>query len=98
MLNDYISKEMDIRSLRVKLFDNDKFASLSFGNGNFYQAKYHIWGTDGILSSERAYSIPPDFTAIVELNYNTEKNWTGRKKGETKFQINDQTGNNAEDN
>ena len=32
-----------------------------------------------MISLDRAYSVPPDFTTKVTLQYNTEKNWDGRK-------------------
>ena len=38
-----------------------------------------MWGTDGVISLDRAYSVPPDFTTKVTLQYNTENNWDGRK-------------------
>ena len=47
--------------------------------GNYYQAKYEVWGTDGVISLDRAYSVPPDFTTKVTLQYNTENNWDGRR-------------------
>ena len=32
-----------------------------------------------MISLDRAYSVPPDFTTKVTLQYNTENNWDGRK-------------------
>jgi len=38
-----------------------------------------VWGTDGIISLERAYSVPPDFKTNVNIQYSTENTWDGRK-------------------
>ena len=37
------------------IFKDDKTASITYGNGNYYQAKYEIWGLDGTISLDRAY-------------------------------------------
>ncbi|MBL76710.1 MAG: dehydrogenase [Chloroflexi bacterium] len=70
---------VDTRGTSILIYTNNKSASITFGNGNFYQANYTVWGTDGILSLDRAYSVPSDFRASVNLKYNTEKNWSSRK-------------------
>ena len=62
----------------ILFYENDKTATISYANGNYYQAKYEVWGTDGVISLDRAYSVPPDFTTKVTLQYNTENNWEGR--------------------
>ena len=46
MLNDYISKEMDIRSLRVKLFDNDKFVFRPIWYESKLEASHNISAED----------------------------------------------------
>tara|TARA_B110000014_G_C20099920_1_gene577166 strand:- start:191 stop:1216 length:1026 start_codon:yes stop_codon:yes gene_type:complete len=80
----HIDKKFDVdtRGTSFMIYDGGKTASITFGNGNFYQAKYEIWGSDGILSLDRAYSVPSDFPTSVNLKYNTEKNWNGRKNKE----------------
>ena len=70
---------VDVRGTSFMVYDNQKTASITYGNGNYYQAKYEIWGSDGILSLNRAYSVPSDFVTNVDLKYNTEQNWEGRK-------------------
>ena len=64
----------------ILIYGNNKNASIVFGNGNYYQAKYEVWGTDGVISADRAYSLPPDFSTKINLQYNTENNWKGRRK------------------
>ena len=69
----------DIQGSLMLFYENDKTATISYSNGSYYQAKYEIWGTDGVISLDRAYSVPPDFTTKVILQYNTENNWNGRR-------------------
>jgi len=72
-------KHVDIKGTSVLIYENEKTATITYGNGNYYQAKYEIWGTDGIISLDRAYSVPPDFTTKVSLQYNIENSWNGRR-------------------
>ena len=77
---------VDIRGTSYIIFENEKTASITYGNGNYYQAMYNIWGSEGIISLERAYSVPPDFKTKVNIQYSTENNWDGRKS--ENYQIN----------
>jgi hypothetical protein len=52
---------------------------MTYGNGSFYQAKYQVWGTKGIISLERAYSVPPDFKTNVDIEYNDKNDWASIK-------------------
>jgi NDP-hexose-3-ketoreductase len=70
---------VDVRGTSLLIYDNEKIATITYGNGNYYQAKYEVWGSDGIISLDRAYSVPPDFTTKVNLQYNIENNWDGRR-------------------
>ena len=67
------------------IFEDNKTASITYGNGNYYQAKYEIWGSDGTISLDRAYSVPSDFKTNVNLTYDIEPNWNGKKQ--ENFQI-----------
>ena len=69
----------DVQGSLILFYENDKTATISYSNGSYYQAKYEVWGTDGVISLDRAYSVPPDFTTKVTLQYNTENNWEGRR-------------------
>jgi len=69
----------DVQGSLILFYENDKTATISYINGSYYQAKYEVWGTDGVISLDRAYSVPPDFTTKVTLQYNTENNWEGRR-------------------
>ena len=70
---------VDVKGTSFLVYKNQKTASITYGNGNYYQAKYEVWGSDGVISLDRAYSVPSDFTTRVNLQYNIENNWDGRK-------------------
>jgi len=69
----------DVSGTAILYYENGKTASISYINGSYYQAKYEVWGTEGVISLDRAYSVPPDFTTKVTLQYNAENNWDGRR-------------------
>ena len=70
---------VDVSGSAILFYENGKTATITYSNGSYYQAKYEVWGTDGVISLDRAYSVPPDFTTKVTLHYNTENNWDGRQ-------------------
>ena len=77
---------VDVRGTSYMIYENEKTASITYCNGSYYQSKYKVWGTDGIISLERAYSVPPDFKTNVNVQYSTENNWESRKS--KNYQIN----------
>ena len=77
---------VDVRGTSYMIYENEKTASITYVNGSFYQSKYKVWGTDGIISLERAYSVPPDFKANVNIQFGPENNWQSRKS--ENYQIN----------
>ena len=77
---------VDIKGASHMTYDNEKIASMTYSNGNFYQAKYHVWGTKGTISLKRAYSLPADFKTSVDIQYNDTSDWTSTEN-ET-FEIN----------
>jgi len=70
---------VDISGTSYMLFPDDKHASITYGHGRYYNATYNVWGSDGVISLERAYSLPSDFQTKVSLQYNTKNTWDGRK-------------------
>ena len=70
---------VDIKGASHMKYDDEKIASMTYGNGSFYQAKYQVWGTKGIISLERAYSVPPDFKTNVDIEYNDKNDWASIK-------------------
>jgi len=80
---------VDVRGTSYMTFDGEKTASITYGTGNYYQAKYEVWGSDGIISLERAYSIPPDLKAKIKIQFSTQHNWDSRKNETLEVNPND---------
>ena len=70
---------VDVGGSAIIFYENGKTATITYSNGSYYQAKYEVWGTDGVISLDRAYSVPPEFKTKITLQYNTENNWAGRR-------------------
>ena len=70
---------VDVKGTSILTYKNNKTASITYANGNYYQAKYEVWGSEGVISLDRAYSVPPDFITKINLQYSMETNWDGRK-------------------
>ena len=70
---------VDISGGSSILYRDDKHATITYGHGRYYQAKYDVWGSDGVISLERAYSLPSEFKTKISLQHNTENTWAGRK-------------------
>ena len=77
---------VDIKGASHMTYDNEKIASMTYGNGSFYQAKYYVWGTKGTISLKRAYSLPADFKTSIDLQHSDTTDWASTKN-ET-FEIN----------
>jgi len=70
---------VDVKGTSILTYKNNKTASITYANGNYYQAKYEVWGSEGVISLDRAYSVPSDFITKINLQYNIENTWEGRK-------------------
>ena len=70
---------VDIKGTSILTYKNNKTANITYANGNYYQAKYEVWGSKGVISLDRAYSVPSDFTTKINLQYNIENTLEGRK-------------------
>ena len=70
---------VDVKGTSILMYKNNKTANVTYANGNYYQAKYEVWGSDGIISLDRAYSVPSHFITKINLQYNVENSWDGRK-------------------
>jgi len=70
---------VDVKGTSYMTFENEKTASITYGNGNYYQSKYSVWGTDGIITLERAYSVPTDFEANVNIQFSKSNDWNSKK-------------------
>jgi predicted dehydrogenase len=71
--------DVDIKGTSILTYKNNKTANVTYANGSYYQAKYEVWGSQGIISLDRAYSVPPDFITKINLQYSMENNWDSRK-------------------
>ncbi len=58
---------VDRRGSAYLEFPDGKIAFVGFGFDNAYQNNYSVWGSQGFISIERAYSIPPDMTPSITL-------------------------------
>ena len=70
---------VDVKGTSILTYKNNKTANITYANGNYYQAKYEVWGSEGVISLDRAYSVPSDFITKINLQYNIENTWEGRK-------------------
>ena len=48
-------------------FSDEKTAFVSSGFHNYYQSSYEIWGSEGKISTNRAYAVPKDFVTSIYL-------------------------------
>lgn len=58
---------VDIQGSAYLEFPEAKVGLIAFGFDNVYQNNYSVWGSEGILTVSRAYSIPPDMRPEVKL-------------------------------
>ena len=66
---------VDIKGVSHMTYNDEKMASITYCNGSFYQAKYQVLGTKGIISLKRAYSVPADFKTNVDIQYTHKNDW-----------------------
>ncbi|MDP1760338.1 MAG: Gfo/Idh/MocA family oxidoreductase [Candidatus Woesebacteria bacterium] len=59
-------KEVDIKGSALLEFENGE-ALMSFGFDHLYQNTYSVWGSRGLVRTNRAFAIPPTFVPAVEL-------------------------------
>lgn len=59
-------KEVDIKGSALLEFENGE-ALMSFGFDHLYQNTYAVWGSKGMVRTNRAYALPPTFVPSVEL-------------------------------
>jgi predicted dehydrogenase len=58
--------EVDIRGSALLEFAHGE-ALMSFGFNHLYQNTYSVWGSKGIVRTNRAFAIPPTFAPTVEF-------------------------------
>jgi len=62
--------KIDVGVQAMLLYNKDKTALISSRYGNYFQSNYTIWGTEGTLSTTRAYAVPKNFSVWVKLGKN----------------------------
>ena len=58
---------VDLKGVALLEFPNEVTAMIAFSLDAVYQNNYSLWGSQGLIRAEMAYSIPPDMKPIVEL-------------------------------
>ncbi|OGG69429.1 hypothetical protein A3C20_00815 [Candidatus Kaiserbacteria bacterium RIFCSPHIGHO2_02_FULL_55_25] len=74
-------RDVDIKGSALLEFENGT-ALMSFGFDHFYQNTYFVWGSKGIVRTNRAFALPPTFTPAIELMEND-----GTKEKRTTIEI-----------
>jgi predicted dehydrogenase len=63
-------KQVDVKATIFMDFNDNRYSQSVVGYDLFYQSTYRLWGSEGSLSLTRAYNIPSDMHAILNLNTN----------------------------
>lgn len=59
--------DVDVHGSALLEFAGGKTAFMAFGFDNHYQNTYSVWGSKGILRTNRAFAAPPSLVPLVEL-------------------------------
>lgn len=61
-------KQVDIwGNAQLKVSNRSIVSQISFGFDNFYQCSLEVWGSRGILKTDRVFTCPPDSEASIEI-------------------------------
>jgi predicted dehydrogenase len=58
--------EVDVAGSALLEFEQGE-ALMSFGFNHMYQNTYSVWGSNGIVKTNRAFAIPPTFAPTIEI-------------------------------
>ena len=61
---------IDIRGSILLIFSKNRSALGSFSYNNYFQSTYDVWGTKGLIKTERAFNVPKDMKTMISLNQN----------------------------
>ena len=61
---------IDIRGSILLTFSKNRSALVSFSYDNYFQSTYDIWGTKGLIKTERAFNVPKNMKTVISLNQN----------------------------
>jgi len=63
----YENKSVDIRGSMLLTFKDNRVAQLNYAMNSFYRNKYELFGSKGVITVERAFSVSPDYIPIVTV-------------------------------
>ena len=61
--------QVDTMGCAVFVYEGEKRAILEWGFGHSYRNEIEIWGTDGVIMANRAFSKPPDLSSEISIIY-----------------------------
>jgi len=61
---------IDYRGSIVLTFSKNRSALVSFSYDDYFQSTYDIWGTKGLIKTERAFNVSKNMKTIISLNQN----------------------------
>ena len=61
---------VDIRGSILLTFSKNRMALVSFSYDDYFQSTYDLWGTKGLIKTERAFSISKNMKTNIYLNQN----------------------------
>jgi D-xylose 1-dehydrogenase (NADP+, D-xylono-1,5-lactone-forming) len=61
---------IDTRGSILLTFSKNRSALVSFSYDDYFQSTYDVWGTKGLIRTERAFNVPKDMKTIISLNQN----------------------------
>ena len=61
---------VDVGGSILLIFSKNRSALISFSYDDYFQSTYDIWGTKGLIRSERAFNVPKNKKTIISLNQN----------------------------
>jgi dTDP-3,4-didehydro-2,6-dideoxy-alpha-D-glucose 3-reductase len=61
------ARAVDVHGAALLDFGAGRSAVLGFGFDNMYRNLYEVWGTTGVLTVNRVFSIPPSMQATLEI-------------------------------
>lgn len=66
-------REVETHATILLDFGEGRVANLVTGFNNKYKSQQVIWGSKGVLTLERAYALPPDFSSILTIETQSDK-------------------------
>ncbi len=61
---------IDIRGSILLTFSKNRSALVSFSYDDYFQSTYDVWGTKGLIRTERAFNVSKDMKTMISLNQN----------------------------